>query len=159
MECCDVYESVLGTIWITGRDGVLTGLSFAAPAGNDTQGDFPAVKRWLDDYFQGILREIDFPMAPAGTPFQQLVWKLLLDIPFGRTCTYGQLAKQAAVLTGKEKMSPQAVGQAVGRNPIAVIIPCHRVIGGGGRLTGYAWGLERKRWLLAHEQNQQEDTP
>ena len=98
-------------------------------------------------------------MAPAGTPFQQLVWKLLLDIPFGRTCTYGQLAKQAAVLTGKEKMSPQAMGQAVGRNPIAVIIPCHRVIGGGGRLTGYAWGLERKRWLLAHEQNQQEDTP
>ena len=159
MEYCDVYESVLGTIWITGRDGVLTGLSFAAPAGNDTQGDFPEVKRWLDDYFQGNSREIDFPMAPAGTPFQQLVWKLLLDIPFGRTCTYGQLAKQAAVLTGKEKMSPQAVGQAVGRNPIAVIIPCHRVIGGGGRLTGYAWGLERKRWLLAHEQNQQEDTP
>ena len=154
-----MYESPVGPLWLTGQRGILTGLSMVEPCGECISGNFNAVQCWLDDYFHAISREIDFPMAPAGTPFQQLVWKLLLDIPFGRTCTYGQLAKQAAVLMGKEKMSPQAVGQAVGRNPIAVIIPCHRVIGGGGRLTGYAWGLERKRWLLAHEQNQQEDTP
>ena len=92
-----------------------------------------------------------FPLAPAGTPFQQLVWRLLLDIPYGETRTYGELSHQAAQLLGKQRMSAQAIGGAVGRNPISILIPCHRCVGANGKLVGYAAGLERKAWLLAHE--------
>lgn len=156
MVHCDTYTSPMGRLWLTGRDGILTGLSFREPCGEFVSGDFGIVKRWLDDYFTGRPRKIDFSLEPAGTAFQKQIWNLLLEIPFGETRTYGQLARQAAVLMGKEKMSPQAVGQAVGRNPIAIIIPCHRCIGADGSLTGYASGLERKAWLLAHEQKQEE---
>ena len=142
------YDSSLGPIWLTGEDGNLTGLSFAEIRGGFIPENFDTVKCWLDDYFQGISREVVFPMAPSGTPFQKQVWKLLLEIPFGGTCTYGELAKKLS-----SNMSPQAVGQAVSRNPIAIIIPCHRVIGSDGTLTGYAWGIEKKQWLLDHEQN------
>ena len=107
---------------------------------------------WLDDYFRGIPREIDFQTDPAGTPFQKLIWKFLLEIPYGKTVTYGDLARAAAKAMGKEKTSAQAVGQAVGRNPIAIIIPCHRCVGAKGKLTGYAYGLDRKAWLLKQEQ-------
>ena len=149
----DKYDSPLGSLWLTGKECVLTGLSFDKPCGNFIFGNFDAVKHWLDDYFRGFPREIDFPMDLSGTPFQKLVWNLLLDIPFGQTITYGQLAKRAADILGREKMSDQAVGQAVGRNPVAIIVPCHRVVGSGGKLTGYAYGLEKKQWLLNHEQN------
>lgn len=151
----DRYESPIGTLWLTGRKGVLTGLSFTEPAAHGMPGNFDAVKQWLDDYFQGIPRKIDFQIAPSGTSFQKLIWDLLLEIPFGETCSYGQLAKHAAEILGKESMSSQAVGQAAGRNPIAIIIPCHRVIGSDGKLTGYAYGLDRKQWLLCHEQKQE----
>ena len=80
-----------------------------------------------------------------------LIWQLLLQIPYGQTCTYGALAQEAARRMGRQSMSSQAVGQAVGRNPIAIAIPCHRVIGRTGSLTGYAEGLEKKQWLLEHE--------
>lgn len=153
MVNCDYYESPLGTLWLNGRDGILTVLSFEPPSCEIAPGTFEDVKHWLDDYFHGIPREIDFPIEPSGTTFQKLIWDLLLKIPFGQTYTYSQLAKHTAQLMGREKMSPQAVGQAVGRNPIAIIIPCHRVIGTGGALTGYAYGIERKQWLLDHEQN------
>ena len=93
----------------------------------------------------------DFPVAPEGTDFQKLVWKLLLEIPFGETRTYGQIAREVARRMGRQKMSPQAIGGAVGRNPISIIIPCHRVVGSGGQLTGYAGGLDKKKWLLRHE--------
>ena len=152
---CDRYESPIGTLWLTGRKGVLTGLSFTEPAIHGMPGNFDDVKQWLDDYFRGIPRAIHFPMDPSGTPFQKLIWDLLMEIPFGETCSYGHLAKQAARLLGKENMSSQAVGQAAGRNPIAIIIPCHRCIGAGGKLTGYAYGLDRKQWLLCHEQKQE----
>lgn len=152
------YVSPVGTLWLTGRDGMLTGLSFEKDFPEDTEKNaFELVKRWLEDYFQGRPREIDFSLDPKGTPFQKLVWKLLLEIPYGETRTYGQLAKQAAALLEKDKMSPQAVGQAVGRNPVAIIIPCHRCVGTDGTLTGYAYGLERKAWLLSHEQKLQEE--
>lgn len=151
MQHYDLYNSPIGTLWLAGRNGALSSLSFVKPSGDFLPGSFDAVKCWLDDYFHGIPREIDFSIDPSGTPFQMLIWKLLLQIPYGRTCTYGQLAKQAAALAGKEKMSPQAVGQAAGRNPIAIIIPCHRVVGAKGKLTGYAYGLDRKQWLLEHE--------
>ena len=153
MLCCDKYDSPAGLLWLTGRDSVLSGLSFEKPNEECVSGKFDAVKCWLDDYFRGLPREICFPMALSGTPFQRQIWDLLLKIPYGETCTYGQLAKQAAGILGKEKMSAQAVGQAVGRNPIAIVIPCHRVVGAGGKLTGYAYGIEKKQWLLDHEQN------
>ena len=153
MLCCDQYDSPAGLLWLTGRDGVLSGLSFEKPNEECVPGKFDTVKCWLDDYFRGFPREICFPMALSGTPFQRQIWDLLLKIPYGETCTYGQLAKQAAGILGKEKMSAQAVGQAVGRNPIAIVIPCHRIVGAGGKLTGYAYGIEKKQWLLDHEHN------
>ena len=153
MISCNRYDSPVGTLWLTGQEGVLMGLSFKEPRGEFLPGDFAAARSWLDDYFQGISREIDFQMDVSGTSFQRLIWNLLLKIPFGKTCTYGDLAKQAAGYMGKDKMSAQAVGQAIGHNPIAIIIPCHRVVGAGGKLTGYAYGLEKKQWLLNHEQN------
>jgi len=99
----------------------------------------------------------DLPLMPAGTPFQKQVWQLLLTIPHGETKTYGNLAGEMAVILGKEKMSAQAVGQAVGKNPISILIPCHRVVGANGQLTGYASGLDRKSWLLRHEGRQIEN--
>ena len=152
MICCDKYDSPLGPLWLTGHDGILTGLSFEEPRRDHTPGNFHAARLWLDDYFRGIPREMDFSIAPAGTPFQKLVWSFLLEIPYGKAVTYGDLAKRAATAMGKEKMSAQAVGQAVGRNPIAILIPCHRVVGVKGKLTGYAYGLDRKAWLLRQEQ-------
>ena len=91
------------------------------------------------------------PPAPVGGEFRQAVWKLLLDIPYGRTETYGELARRLAALRGLASMSAQAVGGAVGHNPISIVIPCHRVVGSGGSLTGYAGGVDKKRWLLSHE--------
>ena len=108
-------------------------------------------KRWLDGYFAGRRPDFAPPLKPQGTPFQELVWQLLLGIPYGATTTYGELAQAVARRLGKERMSAQAVGQAVGHNPIAVIIPCHRVVGSKGQLTGYAGGLERKKALLELE--------
>ena len=147
------YESPVGTLWLAGQGNELNLLSFEKNADlceNEQMTD--SVRRWLDSYFRREPADVEFVLAPQGTRFQRLIWKLLMEIPFGQTRTYGDLAREAANILGKEKMSPQAVGQAVGRNPIAIIIPCHRVIGAGGRLTGYAYGLERKAWLLGHEQ-------
>ena len=96
---------------------------------------------------------MEIPIVLEGTAFQKAVWELLLKIPCGKTCTYGELAREAARLLGKEKMSAQAVGQAVGSNPVSILVPCHRVVGAGGKMTGYAWGIDRKRWLLDHEKN------
>ena len=152
----DKYQSPVGTLRLTGTGKVLTGLSFCSdlPAEAEQAGAeaFESVKNWLDAYFRGEPAAPDFAMEPAGTSFQKLIWELLLTIPFGETKTYGELAREAARIMGKEKMSAQAVGQAVGHNPIAIIIPCHRVLGAGGTLTGYAYGLEKKQWLLQHEQ-------
>ena len=108
--------------------------------------------RWLRRYFAGeAVPPVEIPLDPQGTPFQKTVWRLLSEIPYGQTATYGDLAGKAAVILGKPRMSAQAVGQAVGANPIAIIIPCHRCLGAGGRLTGYAGGLHLKRWLLELE--------
>lgn len=107
---------------------------------------------WLAAYFAGARPPADaIPLSPQGTAFQKLVWQLLSEIPYGETVSYGQLAGIAAQRLGRAHMSAQAVGSAVGRNPISILIPCHRVLGADGSLTGYAGGLERKRWLLIHE--------
>lgn len=107
---------------------------------------------WLERYFNGEQPEIaELVLAPQGSEFRQIVWKNLCEIPYGKVVTYGELAKKVAVQMGRERMSAQAVGGAVGHNPISVIIPCHRVIGADGSLTGYAGGIEKKRMLLELE--------
>lgn len=108
-------------------------------------------ERWLDVYFAG--KDPDFvpPLHPVGSPFQQAVWEILLQIPYGKTVTYGDISKQLAEKTGLERMAAQAVGGAVGHNEISIIIPCHRVVGTNGSLTGYAGGIDKKIRLLELE--------
>lgn len=112
---------------------------------------FVSVRKWLDCYFSG--REPDFvpPLSPKGSPFRQSVWNILCEIPYGEVITYGDIAKKIALQTGKDCMSAQAVGGAVGHNPISIIIPCHRVVGSDGSLTGYAGGIGNKMRLLILE--------
>ena len=147
------YKSPAGLLRLESDGENLTGLYFSADLDySDTELPvFASVRNWLASYFRGEPYEPDFSMHLSGTPFQLQVWEILRSIPFGETRTYGDIAREMAVRTGKQKMSAQAVGQAVGRNPISIIIPCHRVIGSGKRLTGYAGGLDKKCWLLHHE--------
>jgi methylated-DNA-[protein]-cysteine S-methyltransferase len=110
-----------------------------------------AAKDWIDRYFGGDKPDIaELPLSPAGGDFRRAVWDILRTIPYGETITYGDIAKAIAAKTGK-RMSAQAVGGAVGHNPISIIIPCHRVVGANGNLTGYAGGLDKKIKLLEHE--------
>ncbi|WP_373808446.1 methylated-DNA--[protein]-cysteine S-methyltransferase [Streptococcus ferus] len=107
-----------------------------------------AARKWLDAYFKGENPSLlSLSLCPRGTAFQQRVWQLLQDIPYGETLTYGDIAQRLNC------PSAQAVGGAVGKNPLSIMIPCHRVLGSRGHLTGYAGGLDRKNWLLAHEQS------
>lgn len=152
MTCYDTWESPLGTILLTSDGERLTGLTFQeAPGPVQELPVFKTAKRWLTLYFQG--REPDFlpAISLSGTPFQMLVWRLLTEIPWGETVTYGSLAQAAARELGVKAMSPQAIGGAVGRNPVSILVPCHRVVGANGSLTGYAWGTERKKALLELE--------
>ena len=161
------YDSPIGGITLASDGIALSGLWF------DGQKDFAATlddvnvenaalpvfaetRRWLDLYFAGVRPGFTPPLAPPGTPFQQKVWNILLDIPYGMTTTYGEIAQRIVetfhgTSLRPAHMSPQAVGGAVGHNPISLIIPCHRVVGADGSLTGYAGGLERKVWLLRLE--------
>jgi len=108
--------------------------------------------QWLDEYFEGKKPDISgLPLALRGGDFRKTVWDILCEIPYGETITYGEIAKIVANKMGKEKMSSQAVGGAVGHNPISIIIPCHRVVGANGSLTGYAGGIDKKIKLLEHE--------
>lgn len=157
------YASPMGKIGLSADEhGALTGLWFVGqkyaplPGQNDESGTPPPVlqkaARWLDAYFAGENPPIDFPLAPQGSAFQREVWALLQAIPYGKTVTYGQLAKQLQARRGGAIAAAQAVGGAVGRNKIALIIPCHRVVGAHGALTGYAGGITRKAQLLQMEQ-------
>lgn len=112
---------------------------------------FRHVEQWLDAYFQGKQPELSLPLAPKGSPFRQDVWGILCEIPYGEVITYGDIAKKMAQKLGKDTMSAQAIGGAVGHNPISIIIPCHRVVGANGSLTGYAGGIENKIKLLELE--------
>ena len=113
---------------------------------------FQTTKRWLDLYFHGEIPDFTPALRLSGTPFRKAVWEILLTIPYGRTMTYGEIADKIAEQKGLPRMSAQAVGSAVGHNPISIIVPCHRVLGSDGSLTGYAGGVERKAALLALEQ-------
>lgn len=152
------YDSPLGRLLLTCEDRGLTGIWFDRELPNQSNPDGHSILRqteaWLDAYFRRETPMVEVPLALEGTVFQKKVWQLLLDIPYGQTRSYGQLAQELAAALGKEKMSAQAVGQAVGKNPISILIPCHRVVGTKGQLTGYAGGLERKIWLLHHEGQQ-----
>ena len=155
------YDSPLGGILLAADEIGLTGLWFDGqkffardlPAERVEQ-NTPAlseVKRWLDSYFTG--KEPDFmpPLHPIGSAFRRSVWDILLRIPYGQTTTYGEIARQLAEKQGRPRIAAQAVGVAVGRNKISIIIPCHRVVGTNGSLTGYAGGIDKKVKLLEWE--------
>lgn len=148
------YPSPLGELLLTSDGRALTGLwmdTRVCPAAEMVRDDalplFAGVRAWLDGYFRGQPGAITFPLSPAGSDFRRRVWEILLTIPYGVTRTYGDIAKEIG-----PNMSAQAVGGAVGANPISIIIPCHRVVGAKGQLTGYAGGLDNKQWLLKHEE-------
>ena len=156
-----IYPSRLGDILLAADEIGLTGLWFfgqsyfadTLPAEQIAQ-ETPILaqaREWLDEYFSG--KEPDFTptLHPMGSPFRQAVWKLLLQIPYGQTTTYGEIARQLEKLQNRPHMSAQAVGGAVGHNGISIIIPCHRVVGTKGNLTGYAGGLDKKMALLELE--------
>lgn len=155
------YASPLGKILLAADDTGLTGLwfegqkYFARGLGEvREESSLPVLdraKQWLDLYFEGKAPDFSVPLHLLGTPFQQQVWKLLLAIPYGQTRTYGQLAEQLAEKGGLEHMAARAVGSAVGRNPVSIIVPCHRVVSAAGSLTGYAGGIQRKAALLRLE--------
>ena len=155
------YDSPLGEILLAADEEGMTGVWFEAqkyfaaklPPENE-EGTTPVLGdacRWLDVYFSG--REPDFTpkLHLIGSDFRQAVWALLLQIPYGQTTTYGALAKQLAEINGGKRVSAQAVGGAVGHNPISLMIPCHRVVGTNGSLTGYGGGIQRKKALLELE--------
>ena len=146
------YDSPIGTLLLTCTDQGLTGLYMNREGSRrDEHPVFRQTTQWLDAYFRGDNPAMTVPLALKGSDFQLRVWKILLSVPYGATRSYGSIAKEIAESMGKEKMSAQAVGQAVGRNPVSILIPCHRVLGSNGKLTGYAGGMENKIWLLEHE--------
>ena len=160
MESICFYRSPLGMILMAGRENCLTGLWFQGQKHFPSHMDgitreklsvFSDTAQWLDRYFQGADPGPRPPLSPRGTPFQQQVWRLLCQIPYGRLVTYGQLAAALAQERQQVFSSARAVGGAVGRNPISILIPCHRVVGKDGSLTGYAGGLPRKQYLLRLE--------
>lgn len=149
---CDRLPSPLGELTICADDLGITAVAFPGEVGRGAAPNPNALVRaavaQLGEYFAGRRTAFDLPLHAAGTPFQQRVWQALCTVPYGETASYGEIA--AAI--GKPRAA-RAVGLANGRNPVAILVPCHRIIGGDGSLTGYGGGLERKRWLLEHERS------
>lgn len=157
------YDSPIGEITLACDEKNLIGLwnedqkYFGAKILNDTVENvdmpiFKTVTEWLDEYFAGEKPDVSkLPLAPIGSEFRQMVWQLLLEIPYGEVVTYGDIAAKTAEKMNRASMSSQAVGGAVGHNPISIIIPCHRVVGSNGSLTGYAGGIDMKISLLELE--------
>lgn len=141
----------LAGLWIEGQKYFAATLP-ETPLPRDDAPGFEEVRRWLDRYFAGENPSAEgLPLCPAGSAFRQTVWACLREIPYGQVTTYGRIAGRAAERLGRAHLSAQAVGGAVGHNPISILIPCHRVVGANGLLTGYAGGLDKKEWLLHHE--------
>jgi len=161
MICTCTIDTPLGPMTAAALHGKLIGLWFvgqkhypAAAQNWVSRSEYPVLvnlRSWIEGYFAGKGERFDLPLEPQGTPFQKDVWKILLQVPPGNTITYGDIARQLAAERGVPSMSAQAVGGAVGRNPISILIPCHRVIGADGSLTGYAGGIDKKRALLQLE--------
>ena len=161
MDYTSRYESPLGGVTLASDGECLTGLWFDGQKyfaetldPRHTEKRLPVFDqavRWLDVYFSGTEPDFTPPLRMETTPFRKAVWDILLTIPYGQTTTYGDIARRLARLSGLSRMSARAVGGAVGRNAISLIIPCHRVVGADGNLTGYAGGVERKARLLELE--------
>lgn len=157
------YQSPLGDILIASNENSIIGLWIGEQKyiestmpkdiiDKDDHQILQSAKAWLDDYFSGRRPELTrLSLAPIGGEFRQQVWRILMEIPYGELTTYGNVAKEVAKRMGRDRMSAQAVGGAVGHNPISIIVPCHRVIGSDGSLTGYAGGIDMKVKLLKHE--------
>ena len=157
------YESPVGKILIAAKNNAIVGLFiegqkyFLASLREDMtdNGEIPVFKQaknWLDRYFAGEKPSVkELSLAPEGSDFRKAVWQILCDIPYGKTIAYSDITKKITVNYGLDRMSAQAVGGAVGHNPVSIIIPCHRVIGKNGSLTGYAGGIEIKKKLLILE--------
>jgi methylated-DNA-[protein]-cysteine S-methyltransferase len=147
------FDSPIGRVLLVGRDAKLTGLYLDRDADDDWEPDsgrLDDVRRQVEEYFEGSRTTFDVELAPVGTPFQLAVWEALLDVGYGETASYADIARAIGRPTAF-----RAVGAANGRNPISLIVPCHRVIGSAGSLIGYGWGVERKSWLLDHERREQ----
>lgn len=157
MDCISHYDSPLGGVTLAGDGDALTGLWFDGrgergriPSADCREAALPVfdeAKRWLDLYFGGVAPDFTPKLRLVGTTYQHLVWQQVLKIPFGRTASYLEIASAL----GLARSSARAVGRAVGRNPVLLIVPCHRVVGGDGALTGYAAGLDKKARLLQME--------
>ncbi len=157
------YNSILGEILLASENNYLIGLWIKGQKyflenvndeikENENEEILIKTKNWLNRYFNGEQPEIkELKLAPIGSEFRQKVWKILCKIPYGQTTTYGEIGKEIAKQEGKNSMSAQAIGGAVSHNPISIIIPCHRVIGKNGNLTGYAGGIDKKMKLLELE--------
>lgn len=150
------YPSPVGNLLLTGTGEYLTGLwlNREPPADFVRQENLPLFQKaaaWLDAYFRGEDIPMEIPLQLSGTAFQKQVWQILQTVPYGQLRSYGSIAREMAAAMGKEKMSAQAVGQAVGSNPVSILIPCHRVVGAKGQLTGYGGGIDNKIRLLEHE--------
>ena len=156
-----IIQTPLGEVRLRSDGKSLTGLWFVGQVNDakdiddiEIKNDLPIfgqVESWLESYFSGKQTSITIPLQPKGTSFQQRVWQILQEIPYGETMTYGEIAQRIAKEKGVATYSAQAVGQAVGKNPISILIPCHRVLGKNGALTGYAGGVHRKEQLLKLE--------
>lgn len=156
-----MIQTPLGEIRLRSDGKSLTGLWFVGQVNDakehsdiEIKDDLPIfgqVETWLESYFSGKQTPIKIPLQPKGTSFQERVWQILQEIPYGETMTYGEIAQRIAKEKGVATYSAQAVGQAVGKNPISILIPCHRVLGKNGALTGYAGGVYRKEQLLQLE--------
>jgi methylated-DNA-[protein]-cysteine S-methyltransferase len=145
-------DSPIGKVLLVGRDGAVCGLYLdrdANPAWSAAGGRLDDARRQVEEYFEGTRTTFDLRLEPTGTPFQLAVWEALLDVGYGETASYADIARQIDKPTAF-----RAVGAANGRNPISLIIPCHRIVGSSGSLIGYGWGVERKSWLLAHERRE-----
>jgi methylated-DNA-[protein]-cysteine S-methyltransferase len=155
----DLFASPLGEILLVSDGEALCGLYFEGqkyvPELPEAEKDpslpvFKSARAWLERYFAGEKPEVDLPLCAAGTAFQRAVCDLLKEIPYGATVTYGELAQNIERTRGR-RVSARAVGGAVGKNPLSILLPCHRVLGAGGALTGYTGGLDKKSWLLRRE--------
>ncbi len=154
MQYTQKYKSPVGELTLLATDDALVGLWMGGQKYHGNVADIPVgdndvlrrVTRWLDEYFWGRIPKIDFCVAPHGTEFQRRVWGALCEIPYGQTRTYGEIASRIGC------NAPRAVGVAIGHNPISIIIPCHRVVGANGQMTGYAGGIHNKEILLKTEQ-------
>ena len=161
MQYISHYRSPIGDILLAADEIGLTGLWFEGQKYFARTLDkehekreiplFEKTKQWLDIYFSGKEPDFTVPLHVTGTAFQKQVWEILRSIPYGQTMTYGEIAKRIAAKKGLPRMSAQAVGGAVGHNEISILVPCHRVVGTGGSLTGYAGGVDKKKALLELE--------